>query len=89
MKIQVWLLTGMLAVTPVTWAGNCPNLMAEIDEFLASKPDLDEETIVDEDLNKSVKQLREEGEKLHNDGKHDESIEVLEKAIELLKEETG
>lgn len=89
MKIQAWLLVMALAVAPVAWAGNCPALMAEIDEFLSSNPDLDEETIVDEELNKSVKQLREEGEKLHNDGKHDESVETLEKAIELLQKEAG
>ncbi|MDH3692006.1 MAG: hypothetical protein OEU36_21410, partial [Gammaproteobacteria bacterium] len=61
MKIQVWLLAGALVLAPVAWASNCPVLMIQIDEFLASTPDLDEETIVDEDLNKSVKQLREEG----------------------------
>jgi len=89
MKIQAWLLVGALLVTPAAWAGSCPSLMSQIDEFLASKPDLDEETIVDEDLNKSVKQLREEGEKLHKDGKHDESVEILKKAIELLNKEAG
>jgi len=51
--------------------------------------DLDEETIVDEDLRKSVKQLREEGEKLYKEGKHDESVMTLVKALELLEEETG
>ena len=55
----------------------------------AAKPDLDEETIVDEDLRKSVKQLREEGEKLYKEGKHDESVMTLVKALELLEEETG
>ena len=89
MKIQAYLLAGVMALAPTAWAGNCPALMSELDELLASKPDLDEETIVDEDLKKSVKQMREEGEKLHNDGKHDESVEILERALELLKEEAG
>lgn len=89
MKIQAWLLAGALVLTPVAWADNCPALMAQIDEILASKPDLDEETIVDEDLNKSVKQLRDEGEMLHKAGKHGESVEMLEKALKLLSEETG
>ena len=89
MKIQAWLLAGAIALTPVAWAGSCPSLMSQIDEFLTSKPDLDEETIVDEDLNKSVKQLREEGEKLHKEGKHGESVEILKRAIELLDKEAG
>jgi hypothetical protein len=89
MKIHACLLAGSLALTPVAWADNCPALITQIDEILASKPDLDEETIVDEDLNKSVKQLRDEGEKLHKQGKHKESVEILEKAIGLLSEETG
>jgi hypothetical protein len=89
MKLQVWLLAAGLALAPVVWAGNCPNLMSQIDEILASKPDLDEETIVDEDLNKSVKQMRDEGEKLHKEGKHAESVEILERALKLLNEETG
>jgi hypothetical protein len=89
MKLQACLLAGTLVLTPVAWAGNCPALIAQIDEILASSPDLDEETIVDEDLNKSVKQLRDEGEKLHKEGKHKESVEILERAIDLLSEETG
>ena len=89
MKIQAYLLAGAMVLAPSAWAHNCPALMAEIDEMLAAKPDLDEETIVDEDLKKSVKEMREEGEKLHNDGKHDESVETLERALELLEEQAG
>jgi hypothetical protein len=57
--------------------------------IIASKPDLDEETIVDEDSNKSVKQLRQEGEALHKAGKHDESVETLQKALKMLQEQAG
>ncbi len=89
MKIQACLLAAALVVAPAAWAGNCPALMNQIDEYLASKPDLDEETIVDEELNKSLKQMREEGEKLHKEGKHKESVEILERAIELMKKEAG
>lgn len=89
MKIQVYLLAGALVLAPAVWADNCPALINQIDEYLASKPDLDEETIVDEELNKSLKQLREEGEQLHKDGKHKESVEVLKKALELLDKEAG
>lgn len=76
-------------LAPAAWAGNCPNLINEIDAILESNPNLDEETIVDEDMRKSVKELRDEGEKLHQEGKHAESVEALEKALTLLNEETG
>lgn len=89
MKIQVLLLIVALMLAPAAWAHNCPNLMSEIDEILEAKPDLDEETIVDEEMRKSVKELRAEGEALHEAGKHTESVETLEKALELLKAETG
>ncbi len=89
MRTTAWLLAGMLAVAPVAWANNCPNLMKEIDETLDSTPNLDEETIVDEEMRKSVKELRAEGEELHEAGKHSESVETLERALELLKEEAG
>lgn len=83
MKLNAFLLALAVAIAPAAWAGNCPVLMVEIDEILASKPDLNEE------LNKSVKQLRQEGEQLHKSGKHSESVETLERALKLLKEETG
>lgn len=89
MRTTAWLLAGMLAVAPAAWAHNCPNLMKEIDEILESTPTLDEETIVDEEMRKSVKELRAEGEELHEAGKHSESVETLERALTLLKEEAG
>jgi hypothetical protein len=89
MRTTAWLLAGMLAVAPVAWAHDCPNLMNEIDEILESTPTLDEETIVDEEMRKSVKELRTEGEELHEAGKHSESVETLERALTLLKEEAG
>jgi hypothetical protein len=89
MKIQALLLTCAIAAAPAAWAHNCPVLMEQIDVIIASKPDLDEETIVDEDSNKSVKQLRQEGEALHKAGKHDESVETLQKALKMLQEQAG
>lgn len=89
MRTTAWLLAGMLAVVPVAWANNCPNLMKEIDEILESSPNLDEETIVDEEMRKSVKELRAEGEELHKAGKHSESVETLERALTLLEAEAG
>lgn len=89
MKLTSLFLAGTLVLAPAAWAGNCPNLMKEIDAVLESNSNLDEETIVDEDLRKSVKELRAEGEQLHEAGKHAESVEALERALALLEEETG
>ncbi len=77
----------LIFVSISVWSHDCPNLIRQLDELIASKPDLDEETIIDEDNLKNVRQLRDEGETLHNAGQHDESVEVLERAIELLKNE--
>ena len=84
MKTNIWLLAGALALAPAAWAGNCPNLMAEVDEILASNSNLDEETIVDEDMRKSVKEMRMEGEELHKAGKHAESVKTLKEAEKML-----
>lgn len=89
MRITTMLLAGALFLTPAAWASNCPNLIKEIDETLQSKANVDEETIVDEEMRKKVMLLRDEGEKLHEEGSHDESVETLEKALEMLKGETG
>lgn len=89
MNGKLVILVAFLMTAPMAWAGNCPVLMGQIDEILVSKPDLDEETIVDEELNKSVKQMRQEGEALHKSGKHNESVEILQRALKALNEETG
>lgn len=87
MTIKKILAVVLLMTSMSAWSGNCPKLLQQLDEMIASKPDLDEETIIDEENMKSVKQLRDEGESLHNSGQHDESVEVLERALELLKNE--
>ena len=88
MKITHVLIALTLALPGSAFAHNCPNLISEIDAILDGKPDLDEETIVDEDNRKNVRQMRDEGEALHNSGKHGESVEVLQRALDLLKSET-
>ena len=60
------------------FAGQCPGDMAAIDEALSANPELSAEDL---DL---VKQLRAEGEELHNSGNHAESVEVLAEAKALL-----
>ena len=60
------------------FAHQCPSDMATIDEALAANPELSAEDL---DM---VKQLRAEGEELHNAGNHDEAVEVLAEAMALL-----
>ncbi len=62
----------------VAFAGQCPTDMAAIDEHLAGNPEL-----TDEEMSQ-VEQLREQGEKLHNEGKHGESVAALAEAKEIL-----
>lgn len=87
MTIHKVVATALLFISMSVLSHDCPNLIKQVDDLIASKPDLDEETIIDEDNLKNVKQLRNEGESLHQAGQHDESIEVLERALELLKNE--
>ena len=60
-------------------ASHCPEDMKRIDEELAASPPLTEEEM------NTVKKLRAEGETLHKEGKHKESVEVLAKALVILK----
>jgi hypothetical protein len=52
--------------------------MAKIDEQLAANPPSDAATL------ERVKQLRAEGEQLHNAGDHAQSVKVLGEALDLL-----
>lgn len=68
----------MLALSPLAFAHNCPNVMKEIDAKLSSASGLSAETM------ERVRQLRAEGERLHKAGDHDESMRQLEQAKALL-----
>lgn len=59
-------------------AGRCPADMARIDAALAADPQLTDEQLA------QVRQLREEGEELHNAGQHAESEAKLAEAMALL-----
>lgn len=66
-------------------AGQCPSLVGEIDDRLRTDQ-LDSETVA------KVKKLRDHGQSLHSQGKHDESVRVLKQAldeIESMKEIEG
>jgi len=59
-------------------AGQCPAIIGQIDAALASTPGLSD------DVKAEVVALRDKGEQLHNEGKHDQSVETLQQAMQLL-----
>lgn len=71
------LVAAMLAA-PLAWAHNCPVQMKAIDEKLGSASGLSDAQV------SKAKQLRAEGEKLHKEGKHDESMKTLQEAKKVL-----
>ena len=71
------LFTALALTAGIALAHNCPNEMKAIDAALP-KADLPADKIAE------VKKLRAEGEKLHKDGKHTESMGALGKAKGIL-----
>jgi hypothetical protein len=62
----------------VAFAFHCPKDMKAIDAALAKHPKLSAQQLDD------VKKYRAEGEALHKAGKHQESVDTLAKAMEIL-----
>lgn len=75
-RITLFLAAAVIS-TPL-FAMHCPADMARIDAQLEGSPPSDPAVL------EQVRSLREEGEKLHEAGKHAESVEVLGKAMALL-----
>lgn len=71
-----------MAFSGAALAFHCPAEMKKIDEALAKNPQLSAEQMAE------VKKLRAEGESLHTAGKHQESLDTLEKAKKILKIES-
>lgn len=69
-------LLSLFLAAPVV-ASQCPALMRQIDSQLASSQ-------VGSDVKQEVKELRAKGEALHNQGKHGESVKVLNEALDKL-----
>ncbi len=69
----------LMLLSAPAFANHCPKDMAAIDAALAKNPNLSEAQLT------QVKQLRAEGEALHKQGKHQQSIEALQKAEDILK----
>ena len=79
MKLRMLIATAVLVFA----AGNalafhCPKEMKKIDDALAAKPNITAEQLAE------VKRLRAEGETLHKQGKHQESLDTLGKAEKIL-----
>jgi len=74
----VALLTATLFAAGTAFGFHCPQDMKKIDDALAKDPKLTTAQL-DE-----VKKYRAEGEALHKAGKHQESVDTLEKAEKIL-----
>jgi hypothetical protein len=71
------LITVLAFSATLALAHNCPNKMKAIDEKMSAAK------LSEADMAK-VKSLREEGEKFHKAGKHDESMKALGEAKKML-----
>ncbi len=78
MKVRALMtIIGLLAAGSA-FAFHCPQDMKKIDQALAAKPVLNTAQLA------KVKQLRAEGESLHQQGRHQESVDTLAQAIKIL-----
>jgi hypothetical protein len=79
MKIRTIVVAASLALASgIAAAHNCPNEVKAIDAALPKAKLSDAQAA-------QVKKLRDQGEKLHKDGKHAESMKTLGEAKALLK----
>jgi hypothetical protein len=67
----------LAAFASLAWASNCPNEVKAIDAALPKAK-------LDAKQQAEVKKLRDDGEKLHKEGKHGESMAALGKAKGIL-----
>lgn len=75
---KFFVLLGALLITTSALAFHCPADMKKIDAELATNPKLTSEQMSE------VKKLRAEGETMHKAGKHQESVDMLAKAMKIL-----
>ncbi len=64
--------------TPAAWANTCPILYERCQQAI-------KQSKADAAVKQQVKQMCEEGMKLHNSGKHKESVEKLNEALGLIE----
>ena len=78
MKLRILVVAVGLALAGNAYAFHCPKEMKKIDDALAAKPNVTAAQLAE------VKRLRAEGETLHKQGKHQESLDTLAKAEKIL-----
>ncbi len=79
MKLHILITAvGLMLAASNAFAFHCPKEMKKIDDALAAKPNITAEQMTE------VRRLRAEGETLHNQGKHQESLDTLGKAEKIL-----
>jgi hypothetical protein len=79
MKLRMLVVAAAFALAAGNaFAFHCPKDMKKIDDALAAKPNITAEQLAD------VQRLRAEGETLHKQGKHQDSIDTLAKAMQIL-----
>ena len=79
MKLRSIVVAVSLALaSSMALAFHCPADMKKIDEALSKNPKLSDAQMAE------VKKYRAEGEKLHNAGKHQDSVDTLAKAMKIL-----
>jgi hypothetical protein len=76
---KFFILLGTLLISTSVLAFHCPADMKKIDAALATNPKLTSEQMTE------VKKLRAEGESMHKAGKHQESVDMLAKAMKILE----
>lgn len=69
---------GLALSTGTALAFHCPMDMKKIDAALAKSPNLSGDQLAE------VRRLRTQGEEYHNQGKHQESVDTLAKAMQIL-----
>lgn len=79
MRRTLLFLAAALISAPL-WASNCPTEIRKIDQELQENPPSDPA------FTQRVQSLRDEGQKLHDEGKHEESLAKLNEATKLLEE---
>jgi len=79
MKLRLFVAAiGLMFVASNAFAFHCPKEMKKIDDALAAKPNISAQQMAE------VKRLRAEGETLHKQGKHQESLDTLGMAEKIL-----
>ncbi|MGP4844027.1 hypothetical protein ACTXGQ_07840 [Marinobacter sp. 1Y8] len=76
MRYLIAIVVSVLLAGPAV-ASHCPSLVQKIDDQLTTVD-------IDSDTRERIETLRDKGLALHKQGKHEDSIEVLDQALEEL-----